>query len=124
VNFGTAEFFLPPLNLFDYLRVMRGVIQRVLSASLVVDGSVVASIGKGIVCLIGLCVDDLDADSGMSCMCMLCAVHESNRLRLPLLCLLSHTHALSIQRAVLLLPSLMLCFRMACLKDHGHAIVG
>lgn len=42
---------------------MRAVIQRVLSASVVVDGAVVGSIDKGLLILLGVAVDDRDEDA-------------------------------------------------------------
>jgi D-tyrosyl-tRNA(Tyr) deacylase len=41
---------------------MKAVIQRVVSASVELDGRVVASIGRGLLALIGVCVNDGDAD--------------------------------------------------------------
>lgn len=41
---------------------MRAVVQRVLSASIVIDGEVVASIGKGLAVLVGFCRDDSSED--------------------------------------------------------------
>ena len=43
---------------------MRGVIQRVVSASVKVDGEIVASIGKGILCLVGISKDDVASNDG------------------------------------------------------------
>lgn len=41
---------------------MRAVLQRVRSASVVVDGQVVGAIGVGLLVLLGVAVDDTDAD--------------------------------------------------------------
>jgi len=46
---------------------MRVVLQRVASASVSVGGSVTASIGRGVVCLVGLGRDDTIADDGAWC---------------------------------------------------------
>lgn len=42
---------------------MRAVIQRVTSASVTVDGTCVSSIGKGLLCLVGVGVGDTAADA-------------------------------------------------------------
>lgn len=41
---------------------MRVVVQRVLSASIVIDGIAVASIGNGLAVLVGFCKDDVSSD--------------------------------------------------------------
>lgn len=42
---------------------MRVVVQRVKSGSVTVDGTLVSEIGKGIVCLVGICERDTPADA-------------------------------------------------------------
>ncbi|KAI8803075.1 D-Tyr tRNAtyr deacylase-like domain-containing protein [Cladochytrium replicatum] len=42
---------------------MKAVIQRVTSASVTVDGNIVGAIGKGLCVLVGIMVDDTDADA-------------------------------------------------------------
>ncbi len=44
---------------------MRLVLQRVLSASVVVDGKTISKIGKGLLCLVGIHEKDDLADGGL-----------------------------------------------------------
>ena len=43
---------------------MRAVVQRVLSASVEVEGKLVSSIGSGLLCLVGLGKGDKEEDAG------------------------------------------------------------
>lgn len=42
---------------------MKAVIQRVSSASVTVDNKIISEIGRGLVCLIGICSDDTTDDA-------------------------------------------------------------
>lgn len=46
---------------------MRVVLQRVTSASVRVDGEMVGSIGRGLLCLVGIARDDTDDDAEFCC---------------------------------------------------------
>ncbi len=51
------------LSWLPYDIAMRVVLQRVTSASVMVDGAVVSEIGRGIMCLVGICDGDTEADA-------------------------------------------------------------
>ncbi|XP_021726582.1 D-tyrosyl-tRNA(Tyr) deacylase-like [Chenopodium quinoa] len=54
-------------NSFFITRAMRAVVQRVTSASVEVDGSIVSQIGPGLLVLIGVHDSDSDSDSNYIC---------------------------------------------------------
>ena len=51
------------ISILFFLAAMRIVLQRVLSASVTVDGKMISKIGKGIMCLVGIRDDDDQACS-------------------------------------------------------------
>ena len=57
--------FISTFLFLDSLFVMRLVLQRVLSASVVVDGKTISKIGKGLLCLVGIHEKDDLADGGL-----------------------------------------------------------
>lgn len=51
------------LSCLQKKQTMRAVIQRVSSASVTVDNKLISEIGRGLVCLIGICEGDTTADA-------------------------------------------------------------
>ncbi|KAL9234020.1 hypothetical protein vseg_008942 [Gypsophila vaccaria] len=56
-----------PKTHFSVTRAMRAVVQRVSSASVLVDGGVVSEIGPGLLILVGILDSDSDSDSDYIC---------------------------------------------------------